>query len=219
MPGRGRSAAILGLRQFCEQNGGAPPLILETNSTPRGESRGRSATWTWAVLALALALGAFSLRYTEAFMHRRGLAHRLAEVKAARAKLPNIDREFDFLQYLKTNQPPYLEALSILAQVAPSGLKIESLAMSRRGDLSLKGSVRDMPQTLTFRTNLIQTGFFSSVVFVEQTPVQNPPKMNMRLEAVWQPAAAREALARELARPASPPTNAPGQPPKPATPK
>ena len=83
----------------------------------------------------------------------------------------------------------------------------------------MKGSVRDMPQTLTFRTNLIQTGFFTSVVFVEQTPVQNPPKMNMRLEAAWQPAAAREILARELARPASPPTNAPGQPPKPATPK
>lgn len=57
MPGPGRSAAILGLRQFCEQNGGAPPLILETRPTQRSESRGRSATWTWAVLALALAVG------------------------------------------------------------------------------------------------------------------------------------------------------------------
>jgi hypothetical protein len=216
MPGPGRSAAILGLRQCCEQNGGAPPLILETQPTERQATRTRSATWTWAVLALALALGAFSLRYTEAFLHQRGLAKKLAEVKAARNKLPNIDPELNFLQYLKTNQPPYLEALSILAKAAPSGLRLESLAMSRRGDLSLKGFVRDMPQTLEFRTNLIRSGFFSSVVFVEQTPIPNQQKMTMRLEAIWQPTAARDALAAELSRAENNLTNAPAQPAKPS---
>ena len=219
MPGKGRTAAILGMRQFCERNGGAPPLIIEARKAKTSENLGRPATLMWAVMAVALVMGMIILRYTEVYLNKPRLARKIAEAKAGWAKLPNLDRQLNFLQYLKTNQPPYLEAVVTIANAAAPGMRLESLAMNRRGDLSFHGYVRDMQQALDFRAKLDKTGFFTSVVFEEQSPTADRQKMNMRIVASWKPVAAREALARELARIGSAPTNAPGKEAKPAAPE
>ena len=57
-------------------------------------------------------------------------------MKDYRSKLPKVERDLSFLQYLKSNQPPYLDALFALANAAPSGTRFETLSMNGHGDLS-----------------------------------------------------------------------------------
>lgn len=207
---QGHSAATLGLRHFCEQNGGAPPLVFEAKAPKAKDPATRAASWTWAALALALACGAYGLRYAEPVLFQGHLAKVIAETQAKKARLPNIDRELNFLQYLKTNQPPYLEAVAAIANSAPGGMKIESLALTRRGDLTFRGFVRDMQQALDFRAKLGDSGFFNNVVLEEQSPTPDRQKMNLRIVAQWKPVVAREALIKELALPENNKTNAAG---------
>jgi hypothetical protein len=75
-----------------------------------------------------------------------------------------------FLQYLDTNQPPYLNAIAILAGAAAPGTRLESISMNRRGELSLRAKMQNPQQATDFRSKLIESGFFSTVVLEEQTP-------------------------------------------------
>ena len=69
-----------------------------------------------------LAIGALlSLRYAETFLRQPRLARTLKEMKTYRERLPNVDRELSFLQFLQTNRPPYLDALFIMANAAAPG--------------------------------------------------------------------------------------------------
>jgi hypothetical protein len=61
----------------------------------------------------------------------------------------------------------------LIAKVAPPGTTFESLAMTRRGDLSVRGNLGNAQQVTEFRSNLIQSAWFSSVVVEEQTPTPN----------------------------------------------
>ena len=123
------------------------------------------------------------------------LAKKLAALKADTRRLPLIDRELGFLQALKQNQPPYLDALYLLSKSAPQGSRLDSLAMNRRGDLSWRGSMRDSSQVSDFRTKLIDSGFFTNVVVEEQTPTPDRQKVTVRMAAQWKSATARAALA------------------------
>ncbi|MDB6077851.1 MAG: hypothetical protein JWO82_1598, partial [Akkermansiaceae bacterium] len=143
MPGEGRSAAILGLKRSTEKEGGSPPLILRLKEAKGGESIARPAPWKWAAVAGLLAIAALSFPYAEALLLKPRLAKRLSLVKADKGRLSTIDRELTFLQFLKESQPPYLDAVSLIARSAPAGSRIDSLSMNRRGDLALKGSLKD----------------------------------------------------------------------------
>ncbi len=209
--GKGQTAATLGLRHFCEQNGGAPPLVFEAAAPEEVKVAVKPMTWRWAALAAALAVGALALRYVEPLLFQAHLARQIAETKTKRDQLPNIDREYEFLQYLRTNQAPYLEAVATLSKSAVPGMKLESLALSRRGDFAFKGYVRDMQQAVDFRGKLVDSGFFTNVVMEEQSPTPDRQKMNMRLIAQWRPVAAREVWLREMAKPENA-TNAPVKP-------
>jgi hypothetical protein len=197
--GLGRSAAILGLKRYCEDNAGRPPLLLETAKIVAIESAAKPLRLRWLATAAVLALCALSLRYAEAVIRKPQLERQLSELKAHRAKLPNIDRELSFLQFLQTNQPPYLDRLYVIANAAPQGTRVESLGMSRRGDLSLRVAMQNSQQLTDFRTKLIDSGFLSSVVVEEQAPSPDRQKLSARLNAVWKPTADRKAL--EAAQP------------------
>lgn len=184
MPGEGRSAAILGLKKSCEEEGAVPPLILQLK-TSKDEGIGRPVQWKWAALACLLAIASISLRYAEAFVQKPRLSRKLSEIKAYREKLPKIDRELSFLQFLKTNQPPYLDPLFAMASAAPPGTRIESLSMNRRGDLSLRAAMRDSQQVGEFRSKLIDSGLFSTVVVEEQTPTPDRQKVTVRMTGEW----------------------------------
>ena len=199
-PGAGRSAAILGLKRSCEEDGAAPLLVLQLAPSRNGETVARPASWKWAALAGLLVVCSLSLRYAEVLFQKPRLARRLAEIKGSRDKLPQIDRELSFLQYLKTNQPPYLDAISILANSAAPGTRPESLSMTRRGDLSLRAGVRDPQQIVEFRSKLIDSGFFSTVVVEEQTPTPDRQKVVVRMSGQWKPPGERKPFAAEVPR-------------------
>jgi type IV pilus assembly protein PilM len=185
LPGEGRSAAIFGLKRSCEDEGASLPLILQLNSSRDSERVARPAHWKWAALAALLVVGALSLRYAEPLLQKGRLTRKLAEIKAYRQTLPKIDRELLFLQYLKTNQPPYLDPLFALANSAPAGARIETLSINRRGELSLRASMRDSQQVVDLRSKLIASGLFSSVVVEEQNPTPDRQKIVVRMSGVW----------------------------------
>ena len=192
--GTGRSAAVHGLKKLMTQNGGSLPLTLQVKAKQSGGSFNLSAPETkqWAMRAAALLCALLILPYAEALLLKPFLARKLSVLKADKSRLVTIDRELDFLQSLKQNQPPYLDAIYLMSKLAPQGSKIESLTMNRRGEVSLRGSLRDATQVTDFRTKLIGSGFFSNLAVEEQSPGQG--KLTVRISAQWKPAEARAGL-------------------------
>jgi Tfp pilus assembly PilM family ATPase len=211
MPGTGRSAAMLGLKRASEKEGGIQPVILQLTEGSPGGTEARPKLLKLAALAGLLVIALASFPYLEALVLKARLAKKLAVVKADKGRLAMIDRELGFLQYLKSSQPPYLDAVALIAGGAPPGSKIESLSMNRRGDLALKGNMKDAQQVTDFRSKLIASGFFSTVVVEEQTPSPDRQKLNVRITAQWKPANARESVAID---PPAPPAEKPRTPGK-----
>ena len=194
--GPGRSAATLGLKKSVEQNGGLPPLVLQVKARQANGALNLAApdVKKWLVRAAALLCVLLVLPYAEALLLKPFLARKLAKLNAEKVRLTTIDRELEFLQSLKQSQPPYLDALYTFAKSAPQGAKIDSVTMNRRGDVSLRGSMRDAAQVTDFRTKLIGSGFFSSVAVEEQAPTPDRQKLNVRITAQWKPVEARAGL-------------------------
>src|SRR5206468_10150983 len=85
--GEARSAAILGLKKTCEQNGSYPPLLLSLKGSREAEGMGgraasrtfrssRAVTLKWAALAAGLVFCSFALRYAEPLIQKPRLAKR-----------------------------------------------------------------------------------------------------------------------------------------------
>jgi len=179
--GEGRSSAILGLRK--SDDNGSDPIQLRTALDAKQSAS--PAAWKWAAAVVLLAIAAFALRYAEVLVHRPGLVRKIAEVKSYREKLPNLDRELGFLQFLKTNQPPYFDPLSAIASAAPSGTRIDALSMNRRGDVSIRATMRDSQQVVQFRSRLIDSGVFGDIVVEEQNPTPDRQKIIVRMSGHW----------------------------------
>jgi hypothetical protein len=194
--GTGRSAAIHGQKKLVAEHGVTLPLMLQVKAkTPRGSFNFSAPdVKQWAVRAAVLLCALLILPYAEALLLKPFLARKLTALKADKGRLATIDRELDFLQSLKQTQPPYLDAMYLMAKFAPQGSKIDSLTMNRRGEVSLRGSMRDASQVTDFRTKLIGSGFFSTIAVEEQTPTPDRQKLNIRLSAQWKPIEARAGL-------------------------
>jgi hypothetical protein len=205
------SSAILGLQRAVERGAGMPPLVLQLKQNNRRARAVREAPLKWAAIAASLALLALILPYAEALTLKSHLAKKLAAIKTDQGRLATIDRELDFLQYLKESEPPYLDALLVLAKAAPPSTRFDSVSMNRRGDVSLRGSLRDGQQVAELRTKLIDSGFFSNVGIEEQTPTPDRQKVNVRMSAQWKPAGARVAPPAEPIRSPTGPKGSPNQ--------
>ena len=193
-PGEGRSAAVLGLRTATAHGKESPLVTLQSKPTNGSAALSRPASWKWAALALGLAIFSMALPYLEAPWLNWRLSKRLKAIQADRGRLVAIDRELDFLRHIKQNQPPYLDALFLLAKAVPPGSKLDSVSMNRRGDLALRGSMKDGTQVAGFRSKLIDSGFFASVAVEEQTPTPDRQKVTVRITAQWKPANDRQSL-------------------------
>jgi hypothetical protein len=135
------------------------------------------------------------LPYAQAFLLKPFLAHKIDVIQSQRDRLTTIDRELNFLQYLKQSSPPYLDALYLFAKTAPQGMSLDSVTMNERGEVSLSGSLGSYQEVLDFRNKLVDSGFFSNVTVEEQTPTPSfPPKLTVRITAQWKPAQARALL-------------------------
>ncbi len=198
-PGEGRSAAVLGLRQTIEQDGAWPALVLETKGTNGRARAAQPAPLRWAALAAVLALCAVAAPYAEAFFLKARLAGNLAAMKHEKGRLGTVDRELDFLRYLKQNQPPYLDVLFLMSKAAPPGTRVDNLSMSRRGDVSMRGSIKDPQQLADFRSKLLDAGCFTNVVVEEQSPTPDRQELTVRMSAQWDSSRGRDALASALA--------------------
>jgi hypothetical protein len=192
--GEGRSAAVLGLKKLSEESGGQL-LLFQTAQTDGKADLNHSASVKYAVLAAALAIALLLLPYAEAMAFKPWLAKKFSALNAQTNRLDTINREMNFLQFLKQGQPPYLDALYLFSKSAPSGSRIDSLTMNRRGEVSLRGSMRNSDQVSEFRTKLIDSGFFSNVSVEEQTPTPDHQKVNVRITAQWKPPGELQALA------------------------
>ena len=180
------SAAILGLRKSIQQNGAAPSLVFHIREETHGVKTRTPATWKWAALAAMLAITAVLLRYADVLINQPRLAGKLASLKAYRENLPNIERELAFLQYLKTNQPVYIDAISVIANAIGGGTRLDTLSIGRSGDISLRATMRDAQQVMDFRSKLLDSGFFSSVVVEEQSPsASDKQKLTVRMSGQW----------------------------------
>lgn len=192
--GEGQSAAILGLKNAVETDAGRRLLVLQIKEAKGGMILAEPVLRKWAALAGLLLFGCLLFPYAEALLLKSHLSKKLVAARASRGTLATIDRELSFLQYLKQNQSPYLDAMYLMANAAPGGIRIDSLSMDRRGEISLRGNLRDLQQVVQFRSKLIESGFFSNVTVEEQTPTPDRQKVIVRLTAQWKPASARESL-------------------------
>lgn len=183
--------ALTGLKTASDRGEGAslPWLRIETRAATSPWSR--PSTRKLAAIAALLLLAWLSIPFVEAMLLRPRLSAKLAALKAEEGRLALIDRDVDFLRYLRTNQPPYLEALQLLGSTFPPGSQLQTITMNRQGDLTLAGSVRTSQEIVDFRTKLVESGFFTSVVVGEQTPTPDRQKINVRLHAKWKPGVAR----------------------------
>jgi type IV pilus assembly protein PilM len=213
--GEGRSAAIVGLKTADESGQECPPLVIQLTPSNGTASFARRLPLKWAAVAVALILASLALPYVEALLLKSRVSRKLAAIQADKARLGTIDRELEFLRYLKENQPPYLDALFIMSKAAPQGARFDSLSMNRRGDLSLKGTMKNSQEVTGFRSKLIDSGFFANVAFEEQTPTPDRQKVTVRMTAQWKPLSARAALAigptaEEIEKAKNRPKDAPG---------
>lgn len=184
LPSAAPTTAIAGLREMLRR--GESPLILHPERD-RIAPLQPPAQWRWAAAAALLLLAFLALRMAEPSIRKRQAERRLAELKAQQAKLPNLEREVSFLQFLKTNQPSYLDALATVAASVAPGTKMDSLTLSRRGELSFRGTVQGQQGPTPIRAKLLDSGAFSLVTIDEQTPVQNNQQVNFRLTGLMRP--------------------------------
>jgi hypothetical protein len=191
---RGTSAAILGLKKSAEYND--PPLLaMRVKQTNGATALAEPDIKKWLARAALLIVALLLLPYVEAFLLKPHLAKKVSVFKADAARLGVIDRELDFLQYLKQNQPPYLDALFVFSKAAQPGTRFDALSMNGHGEVSLRGAFRDGQQVGDFRSKLIDSGFFTNVTVEEQSPTPDHQKVNVRMSAQWKPAADLQSLA------------------------
>lgn len=194
VPGVGRSAAILGLERALGEAAAHRMLVLQLEAAKPGMTLAEPGVRRWAALAGLLLIGCLLFPFAEAALMKSYLSKQLTRAQASRRTLTTIDRELSFLQYLKQNQSPYLDALYLLANATPGGARIDALSMDRRGEVSIRGNLRDLQQVGQFRSKLIESGFFANVTVEEQTPTPDRQKVIVRISAQWKPAGARESL-------------------------
>lgn len=191
--GQAPSSAMKGLRRAGAADGSFL-VVLGMRAPEETVARVPETPRRWMALAAVLLLLVLALPYAEAWIQRPRLAERVEAVKSKQGQLRMIDREVEFLRYLRTNQTAHLETLLVLGRCAPNGARIDSFHLNRKGELALRISMRQPPEAVEFRRKLVNSGFFQDVVVEEQSPSPDRQKLLVRLSAVLRPASLRENL-------------------------
>jgi hypothetical protein len=166
-------------------------LVLQTDLDSTRSTSAINWRSRWALAAAVLALGVLVLRLVETSLERTRLSRAIERVRSYRESLPLIDQQLGFLTYLQTNRLPYLRVVAAVAQSASPGMQIESISLNRRGDLLLRGTLQGQQPPTAFRTKLVESGAFSSVVLEEQSPGQDQQRITFRIAARWDPETVR----------------------------
>ena len=198
-PADGNSPAVSGLERLVAA-GGDPALAIHLEQASVASASSVNLDWKlWGKRTGALAAAVLLLPYVEALALKPHLEIKVAEFKAEAERLKVIDREMDFLNGLKLNQPPYLDLLYVFSKSVPPGTKFDSLSMNSHGEVSMRCAFRDGQQLADFRNKLITSGFFTNVVVEEQTPSMDHQKVNVRMTAQEKTAGELQAASARLA--------------------
>jgi hypothetical protein len=190
------STAIAGLMKSAARESASGPLLLQSGGGREAARPARPAVWKWAAAAVLLALGALLFPYAEAMLLKPFLEKKLAALQADRGRLAAIDQELDFLKFLKQSQPPYLDAIYLLARSAPQGTRLENLTLGRHQEISMRLKLGNSQQVVDFRSKLIDSGWFANVMVEEQTP--SPDRhVSVRMTAALKPAESRKLITAE----------------------
>ena len=192
--GNGRSTTLRGLRRMASRGEGGGVLELRHRPPESSAVLSRPAPRKWAIAAGVLLLAGLALPYAEAYLLQPGLAARIATIRKREDDLKLIDRQSDFLRYLKQNQAPTFDVLTVLGKCLPQGGKLDGFNLNRKGELSIRVTLRQPPEAATFRTKVTESGLFSSVVIEEQAPGQNRQGLALRLSAQIKAANERASL-------------------------
>jgi hypothetical protein len=141
-------------------------------------------------------VGALVFPYAQAIVFKPFLEKKLAALEADRGRLATIDQELDFLKFLKQSQPPYLDAIYLLARSAPSGTHLESLSMGRHQEISIRLKVGNTQQVTDFRSKLVDSGWFANVLVEEQAPTPDQ-HVSVRMSAALKAAESRKPITAE----------------------
>jgi Tfp pilus assembly PilM family ATPase len=194
--GTAAPASIAGLMKSTAGNGALPPLLLEAGGGQAATKLSRPVVWKWAAAAVGLALAALLFPYAEALVLKPFLERKLAALEADRGRLATIDQELDFMEFLKQNQPPYLETIYLLAKSAPQGMSLENLSMGRKPQISLRLKLPNNQAVTDFRGKLVDSGWFANVV-VEEQAASPDRRVGVRMTADLKPPEARKPLPSE----------------------
>ncbi len=205
-----RTAALQALQAQPHNNHPPLKLTLQAQQSKPRPLMPTSAHYTWAIASTILLLTLTLLHLLHSSQQQTRLTQAINQVREVRQSLPLVDQQLGFLSYLQTNRQPYLRILATVAQSATPGLQIESLSLNRRGELLIRGTLQGQQPPTDFRTKLVESGAFTSVVLEEQTPGQQQDNIAFRIAAHWDPAQARNLP--ELP-PAPPLPSIPGMPP------
>ena len=107
--------ALAGLKKSAANPSAFPLLLLDAKEDTRVVAPDGLAAWKWAAAAAVLALIILCFPYLESVLLAPRLEKKLASLNAEKGRLETIDEELAFLQNLKQEQPPYLDALYLLA--------------------------------------------------------------------------------------------------------
>ncbi|MCC6232694.1 MAG: PilN domain-containing protein [Verrucomicrobiales bacterium] len=210
----GGTALLRGLERWAHHGDSEAVLELRVPVVEAHPALARGIPRRWAVLAAILLGLALAAPHVEVALLQPGLARRVAALKAEEPRLAQIEEQWEFMRNLKQSQPPYLDALVVISKSIPQGTQLESVSMNGRGDLVLRGALRTSQDVVGFRSKLVESGFFTTVVVDEQTPTPDRQQVNYRITAHWKEASLREGLPiLKLDDPGA--TSAPGEAPKP----
>jgi hypothetical protein len=139
-------------------------------------------------VACGLLLVSIGLRVADPIVRKARIRSTISQLEARRAKLPKINRESAFLSYIHENEPDYLDIIGALASATQPGMKLDSLTMSRHGEVGFRGSAQGAQAPGTLRSKMLESGYFSNVVIDEQTPnQQNQQQVAFRMTAQLRP--------------------------------
>ena len=213
-PGPGRSAVTVGLAG-AEQEGTDFPLTFVSAARRRDPARKklRLSSSFWIGAAATLAVASLGMRYGLPIVRLPGLHGRLEAAREQLSSLPNIDRELGFLDLVSSSQTPFLEALVALSQSAPQGTLLESLSMTRQGEVAIQGKASSFESANEFRAKLARSGWFGQIVIQDQAPSKEQGRVEFRMSARLKPGAPPVPVPSSLPAPPPGPSSGPSSGP------
>ena len=184
----GSSASTVGLRRELEAHGAAALALRPFRSAVETRERqpAKPALARWLVAALGLAVASLAVRYGVPLTLLPDLRVELAETQQSLAAQPSVDGELGFLKHVRgaAREVAYLDLLTAVARVAPSGTLLRSISLSRRGEASIDGRVATQQHANEFRRGLLVCGLFSRVVLQELVPDDDGVRFRLQASVV-----------------------------------